>query len=148
MLRCPMLKISVHYMISKCVVIKVFARWKIRVVRLETMKVLEIFQELISFAISRKEMSNATRSKLHKYLYILKNCVLCIVFCCGCLSLTAHLVLEAETFQERAESAYNLLTFLFGSWIIMVFIWNRREIFAFIDHFGVVIDERKTNIPI
>lgn len=107
------------------------------------MKVLLTFQKIASFSISRNELSKIDTSRLHRILYIIKHILYGLLSGFGCAFLVIHLLFEAESFQEAADTLYPLLTLFLCSLMIPIFIWNGRKIFAFIDHFESIIEERK-----
>lgn len=105
------------------------------------MKVLQTLEKAFAFAIIR-ENSSDSQINLHRFHQLLTS----FIFPLGLVLLIPFLYLEADTLEEYEEIFYPVATLVTVVLILLVFIWNKTEIFELIDHFNEIIESRKFRV--
>lgn len=105
------------------------------------MKVLQIFQDSLSFIATRDTVENKTR--FEKCLRIFRDIQVGFIYVSGLLSFFLFLLIEAKTFQDYAEIIYPLVTVFVNSCIILIYISRKSKIFALIDRLEDIIKIRE-----
>lgn len=105
------------------------------------MKVLQIFQDSLSFVVNRG--TDEKKTPFQKCLRIFNDIRVGFIYGFGLLSLFLFLLIEAKTFQEYAEVIYPLVTVFVNSCIILIYKSKKCQIFAMIDGLEDIINIRE-----
>lgn len=105
------------------------------------MKVLKIFQETLSFLVTRNTVEKITI--FQKCLRAFNQLCVGLSFFLALLFLILFLLLEAESFEDYSDIFYPLYITFTDVCILLIYISRKSKIFALIDNLEDIIEIRE-----